>query len=202
MIGIYKITSPSGKIYIGSSINIEKRLKYYKSLNCKKQIKLYNSLKKYGYEFHKIEIIEECSKDNLYQREFYYGHFFNVLNEKGLNSILPKLNSCKIGVSDETKLKMSNSKIGIKNTFYGKTHTKETIEKIKNFQTGRKHTIEHRNKVSMNNAKNKSKIILDLSNGVFYSSAKELSDLYEIKHSTLRSILNGTNRNKTSFIYC
>jgi predicted GIY-YIG superfamily endonuclease len=31
-IGIYKITSPSNKIYIGQSINIERRIKQYKLL--------------------------------------------------------------------------------------------------------------------------------------------------------------------------
>lgn len=202
MIGIYKITSPSGKIYIGSSINIEKRIKYYKSLNCKGQTKLYNSIQKYGWENHLFEVICECTKDLLYIKERHYGEFYEVLGTQGLNLILPKNGQEKVGVSEFTRIKMSNSKLGSKNTFYGKTHTNETKEKIKNFQTGRKHTIEHRNKVSMNNAKNKAKIILDLSNGVFYSSAKELSDLYGIKHSTLRSILNGTNRNRTSFIYC
>jgi len=35
MIGIYKITSPSNKVYIGQSINIEKRFKSYKRYDCK-----------------------------------------------------------------------------------------------------------------------------------------------------------------------
>jgi hypothetical protein len=48
MIGIYKITSPSKKVYIGQSVNIEKRKYFYEIGNCKKQIKLYNSIKKYG----------------------------------------------------------------------------------------------------------------------------------------------------------
>ena len=56
MIGIYKITSPSGKVYVGQSVNIERRLKEYKILKCKKQVKLYNSFIKYGFENHKIEI--------------------------------------------------------------------------------------------------------------------------------------------------
>ena len=202
MTGIYKITSPSGKIYIGSSINIENRLKYYKSLNCKGQVRLYNSLKKYGYNSHIVEIIEKCDKSILYEREFYYGCFFNVLGENGLNSILPKLDSQKVGASEETKLRMSISKKGIKNSFYGKTHSEETKEKIRLFQTGRKHTKEHKDKVSKNNAKNLSKIVLDLNTGVFYESAKQVSDLYNINHSTLRSRLNGTNKNLTQFIYC
>lgn len=36
MIGIYKITSPTGKIYIGQSKNIPDRIKRYKGLRCKK----------------------------------------------------------------------------------------------------------------------------------------------------------------------
>lgn len=41
--GIYKITSPSGRIYIGSSKNIRRRFYSYKNLHCKDQPKLYNS---------------------------------------------------------------------------------------------------------------------------------------------------------------
>ena len=60
MIGIYKITSPSGKIYIGQSKNIEKRFKaYYKKLG-KNQPRLYRSFKKYGIKQHNFEIQEKC----------------------------------------------------------------------------------------------------------------------------------------------
>lgn len=202
MIGIYKITNPKGKIYIGSSINIEKRIKYYNSVSCKNQVKLYNSIKKYGFKNHKFEIVIECVIENLYSLERYYGDLFSVLSSNGLNLILPKNNEQKNGVSEETRLKMSLSKRGVKNYFYGKKHNEATKNKISNFQTGRKHTKEHKDKVSKNNAKNLSKIVLDLNTGVFYESAKQVSDLYNINHSTLRSRLNGTNKNLTQFIYC
>ena len=71
-IGIYKITNPEGKIYIGQSINIEKRWKGYKNFHCKGQHKLYNSLKKYGPENHTFEIIEECIMEELDIREEFY----------------------------------------------------------------------------------------------------------------------------------
>ena len=58
MIGIYKITSPSGKIYVGQSWNIEKRFFRYKSLACKAQCKLYASFKKYGVKNHIFEYVE------------------------------------------------------------------------------------------------------------------------------------------------
>lgn len=202
MIGVYKITSPTGKVYIGSSIDIEKRIKHYKSVSCKKQTKLFNSIQKHSWENHLFEVICECDLENLYRLERFYGDMFNVLGVNGLNLILPKNNEIKIGVSEETRNKMSNAKLGEKNTFYGKTHSLSAREKISKYQIGRKHTPEHREKVSKNNAKNLSKIVVDIQSGVFYESAKEVSDLYGIKHSTLRSMLNGTNKNKTSFTYC
>ena len=45
-IGIYKITNPKGKVYIGQSININKRWNAYRNLKLKSQTKLLNSLKK------------------------------------------------------------------------------------------------------------------------------------------------------------
>ena len=65
MIGIYKITSPSGKIYIGQSINIEKRINSYKYSASIKQRKIYNSIIKYGIEYHDFTIIEECKLEEL-----------------------------------------------------------------------------------------------------------------------------------------
>ena len=46
--GIYKITSPTNKVYIGQSIDVENRLKRYKYFVSKKQTRLYYSILKYG----------------------------------------------------------------------------------------------------------------------------------------------------------
>ena len=84
--GIYKITSPSGKIYIGQSINIKSRWKYYEKLRCNKQFKIYHSLKKYGPENHSFDILKECSKDELNYYEKYYIDLFGSFNsDTGLN---------------------------------------------------------------------------------------------------------------------
>jgi group I intron endonuclease len=58
MIGIYKLTSPSGKSYIGQSLNIDVRLHHYKLLMARSQIKLYRALLKYGFENFSIEILK------------------------------------------------------------------------------------------------------------------------------------------------
>ncbi len=51
MIGIYKITAPNKKVYIGQSINIEKRICSYKKLqNIKEQTLLKESFFKYKNE--------------------------------------------------------------------------------------------------------------------------------------------------------
>lgn len=199
MTGIYKITSPSNKIYIGSSINIFNRIKYYKSFNCKGQIKLYNSLKKHGWNNHKFEILEECNLDELYKKERYYGDLFNVLSDEGLNLILPNNGEIKKGVSDETRKKMSESKKGIKNTFYNKKHSNESKLKISLSKIGK---IPHnKGKKGILNY-NMSKIVLDTQSGIYYKSCKECSIYNEINYNTLRSYLNGSNKNKSRFIYC
>jgi group I intron endonuclease len=202
MIGIYKITSPTNKIYIGSSIDIQKRIKHYNSISCKRQTKLYNSIKKYGWEKHSLEILIECKASKLYFFESYYGDLYNVLGSNGLNLILPKSNDIKIGVSEETRIKMSKSKLGSKNTFFGKKHSQETKNIISKIHKGTKHTLEHRMKVSKNNGRGMSKNVLDLNMGIFYNSAKEVSEIFNISHSTLKSRLNGNRKNTTQFIYC
>jgi group I intron endonuclease len=122
IIGIYKITNPKGKIYIGQSIDIEKRWKIYNILSCTQQVKLYNSLKKYGPENHKFETIEECFIEQLDEREIYWGEYYNVLENNGLNL---RLGNGKGSISEETKQKQRNAKLGTK-------QSKETINKRAN----------------------------------------------------------------------
>lgn len=85
MIGIYKLTSPLGKVYIGQSKNIKQRLNNYKKLRCKKQPAIYNALIKYGSESFKFEIIEECEKEFLNELEQFYIKKFNSLSPNGYN---------------------------------------------------------------------------------------------------------------------
>jgi group I intron endonuclease len=111
MMGIYKITNLKGKIYIGQSTDLKKREEMYLKLKCKGQPKLYNSLQKYGWEQHKFEIIEECGLEQLNEREMYWGLYYDVLGENGLNL---RLGDAKGKCSEETKQKMSQSAIGRK----------------------------------------------------------------------------------------
>jgi group I intron endonuclease len=84
MVGIYKITNPNNKVYIGQSINIKERFRKYSKLSNKRQIKLYNSFQKHGITNHQFEIIEECLENFLEEKETYYKIKYNTLTE-GLN---------------------------------------------------------------------------------------------------------------------
>lgn len=53
---IYKITNPTGKVYIGQSSNVQTRIKWYKRC-APDQPAIYNSIKKYGYENHQFKIL-------------------------------------------------------------------------------------------------------------------------------------------------
>ena len=83
--GIYKITNPEGKIYIGKSKNCHKRFSDYRALDCKNQPEIYYSLKKYGWFHHTFEVIEKCIINILIAREQYWINHYNSINE-GLNS--------------------------------------------------------------------------------------------------------------------
>lgn len=62
-VGIYKIQSPSGRVYIGQSINMCARKSKYRRIQCHGQRYLFSSLSKYGFESHTFEIIHPLPKD-------------------------------------------------------------------------------------------------------------------------------------------
>lgn len=70
--GIYKITSPSGKIYIGQSINIEGRRSKYVKNELYKQGKITHSIKKYGFDAHTFEIVGSYPKEELDRWEVFF----------------------------------------------------------------------------------------------------------------------------------
>ncbi len=155
MIGIYKITSPSDKVYIGQSINIERRFRYYKILRCKDQVKIYNSLLKYGVDAHIFEVLELCNTEQLNNRERHYQDLYDSI-ANGLNLLYVKSEHFNGGHSDESKKKISDSlkgrtftdehkyKIGLSNS--RRIKSPETIEKHRLAGLGRKASPETKEK--------------------------------------------------------
>lgn len=190
MIGIYRITNPNGRIYIGQSINIERRFKEYKYLHCKESVKLYNSLKKHGVDNHSFEILQLCSVEELNNRERYFQDLFDASNRKNLNCILTTSDTNSGKMREETKLKIS-----ISNT--GKKRSLECRERTSKRMKGRIVSQETLDKIS----KIRAIKVIDTNTGIIYNSCKEAALVIKVDKNHLSRQLKGTRPNYTTFKY-
>ena len=142
IIGIYKITTPTDKIYIGQSTNCLIRKSYYSRASCAKQIRLHASLQKYGWKAHKFEIIHVCLESELNELEIYYIDLFKSFNTPhGLNL---QSGGGNYKLSEETKLKIGNKRRGKK----GAKHTEEHKKYMSKILSGRIRSKEHSENIS------------------------------------------------------
>ena len=113
IVGIYKITSPAGKVYVGQSWNIYKRWGGYKNESeTKSQTLIYRSISKHGISSHKFEILHQLPKDidqsiiDAYESlyiELYKSSGHIMLNLKGGGSYGKHHQSSKDKVSNKNK---------------------------------------------------------------------------------------------------
>jgi group I intron endonuclease len=126
---IYKITSPSGKFYIGKSKNLKKRIKDYKYQYKKRKSIIHDSIKSYGWDNHTIEVIENCDDSILSEREIFWIkelNSYHLNNSKGMNMTLGGEVGGGSWMHDiERRKKQSESRSGVNGTFYGRHHTEE-----------------------------------------------------------------------------
>lgn len=207
MIGIYKITNPKGKVYIGQSVELEKRLNYYKYFNCKNQTKLYNSFKKYGVENHIFEIITLCYEEqlNIFERDFQES--YDVLGVNGLNCKLTTTDDKSGKQSEETKLKIKKGLLNSDRIY--RPFTLEEKEKqlkgIKEFYLNNKSKLlgikiseNHKYNIKINSAR--SKKVICTKTGKIWNSAKDCYNelKFNIKYRTFLNYLSGKITNKTT----
>lgn len=184
--GIYKITNPEGKLYVGKSKNVYKRISQHGWGNLSKEIRLlYNSIQTHGYESHLFEIVELCSLDKLSLRERYWQEYYNVIGEMGLNCYL-----ISIGGFPKKTRQSTVDLLRLKNK--GRKHTEESKLKISKAKKGWKIPIE---------SNIHCKLVFDVNTGVFFYSVVEASIAYGLSKTLLASYLNGSKKNKTSLIY-
>ncbi len=103
MVTIYKITSLSGKIYVGQTIDVVKRKRSYQSLNCKSQVLLYNSLRKHGWKNHLFEVLCEVNDDLGDEVEISYIAQLNSCCYNNPNGLNIALGGKRTVVSQQTK---------------------------------------------------------------------------------------------------
>ncbi len=175
MVGIYLITSPSNKKYIGQTTNFKKRINDYRNLPENRQPTVFNSFKKYGFDSHEIKIIHELPVDvsqdvlNVYEQYYldtYREAGFKMMNirEAGSKGKLHQTSKDKIGAANKGRL------VGVKQTpehiksrlevrmkgniiWKGKKHKTETIEKMRLAKLGKPKSEAHAKKNRENFAK-------------------------------------------------
>lgn len=212
MVGIYKIVSPSQRVYIGQSWDLVSRLYKYQKLHCKSQAAIFHSIKKHGWTAHEATIVHELPADTdqstLDRYEILYWELhvdagFKMLNIRepgkgGKHAVSSRILLSKIRknrkLSEEWRKKISNSLLGnqrtkghkfseerkkqiserLKGNQYtlGRSPNAKTREKMSKSQTGRTHTKETKEKM------------IDSANGVWSSLGAES------KKSRLRGLNN------------
>ena len=153
---IYKITNiKNGKLYFGQTKNF--KVRKYTHLNALKRNAHHNphlqsAFNKYGVEAFKFEIIEKCSIDTVDEREIYYIDKFNTLDNKYGYNYQSGGNLNKI-ISKETRKKLSESKKGEKNHFYGKNHSIESKMMMRDAKIGSELSNSHKMLISKSSNK-------------------------------------------------
>lgn len=155
---IYKLTSPSGKCYIGQTRRLNKRMNSYKRHACKSQQKLFHALNKYGFENFKVDILFEFKSNNedrliilLDAMEKFCIKKFKCL-EFGYN-LRPGGSSYKF--TDEMRVRFSEIQ---------KNRDPEISKRIALAKTGSKHSDETKLKMSISHSNVSKETRLKLSN--------------------------------------
>lgn len=133
---IYKYTSPSGKVYIGQTINEKGRRYQFKVSKFYGGGKINNARNKYGAENFTYEVLKEIELDDidklndlLDQYEIEYINFYDSY-KNGYNSTEGGGGAKGCIRSEETKAKLSLVKQKENNPFYGLKHSDETKKKM------------------------------------------------------------------------
>jgi group I intron endonuclease len=137
IVGIYKITSPSGKVYIGQSWDIKARRSAYSRNITTKQPKLRNSILKHGWDKHSFEILIRLDEADQLWLDMLEQSYMDSHRRAGIELLNIREAGSRGRHKKESKLKLSKSLKGKATGRVpwnkGKTnvYTEETRQQIK-----------------------------------------------------------------------
>ena len=162
MIGVYKITNNiTGQFYIGQSVDIMRRWTEHKTPKAYGNDRLHNDMKEYGLSNFKLEVIEECEKEKLLERERHYIHtldpYYNVIGKR---------------MTDETKAKVSD---GMKRAWlnFSDEHKNRIYKNLTGHKKGYVMSEETRRKISKKVSEAQKQKVRCIETGEIYTSVKD-----------------------------
>ena len=214
MIGIYKLTCRvNGKSYIGQSKDIRRRMWEHKSRNSMAMSELKKDINTFGFDSFDKEILEECSIDELDEREQFYikklkpeynvskggkgplGYHCTEANKEKLREYGKKQWASKteeektLIITHNLKRPPKGHPVSLKtreklrNANLGKRLSQETIEKIRASLKGKPRT----------NAKHRKKVIAVEISTVF-ASVKDAAAFVGVKPTRISAVLKGRRK--------
>jgi group I intron endonuclease len=175
---IYKITSPTGKVYVGQTRRLNRRIIEHKSYNRESNSIVHKSINKYGWDNHKFEILDEVSVSKLDNAEQFYISICNSfvgINPNGMNLTIGGGGTIGTPFTMEHKMKISKANKGRTMSDYtrsrlmaankgrkqspeeiakraksmtGRVVSEEVKDRIRKKMTGQKRTDEQKEKMS------------------------------------------------------
>lgn len=108
---IYKITSPTGKVYVGKTVNFYSRVSSYRNLRNYEQKAVHASILKHGWDNHVIEILEEAPKERLNELEIHYiAELKTFVGDSPLGLNLTRGGDGSLGRKDSEEVKNKRAK--------------------------------------------------------------------------------------------
>jgi len=183
--GIYKITNKiNGKCYIGQSNDIHRRWKQELAPNAKLNPHLARAFEKYGIDNFEFEIIEECQREQLNEREQFYIEIYHSIDPKlGYNKT--EGGDGNLGrhfiMSEEQKEKIRKANSG----------RKYTDDKLVNIRYACQHKIDP----------NQIVIYCYETNKYYLSIGKAAKELNICKNS-IRYVISGKTKRTNNYRFC
>lgn len=209
IVGIYKIVSPSGKVYIGQSWDIYRRWKDHKRNIKGKHKKLYSSLVSYGVEKHNFNILQTLPNDvnqsilNNYEQVYmdaYRDAGIVLLNIKEAGNYGKHSEETKQIIREKRALQVfSDEERKIKSIFFSTVkRTPEWNEKIAAKNRGRKYTYDVRLKLM------KAVTQLSLNGDIikYWDSARSAAKELNTTQSNICNCLTKRSKTAVGFKWC
>lgn len=151
---VYKHTSPSNKVYIGITSQ-KPEYRWRNGNGYKYHLYFYNAIQKYGWDNFKHEVLfEGLTKEEAEQKEIeLIKKYKSNLKEYGYNIDNGGNSNGKHSNVTRKKIKENHFDIsGENHPMYGKHHSEETKQKISKSRIGQKHLTSKETRIKISNA--------------------------------------------------